>query len=223
MAMSILSDSVLVESRAARDHELGGMSHDRAQAILAKVKSLYFSLWKGTGVATTEQVADFYEVPAANIRKAIERHRAEVESDGLQVLSSKALKQVSDLVSLTSTAPKITVHTPRSTLRLGMTMEDSPIAKAVRTSLLDAVEAIPAAIEKVRELELQLAIAQAQREAAADQAETARTQERLMVASQLLGSINPDLPLLILRPDVKVIERTVPVETTVLVDQHNRA
>jgi len=90
--------------------------------------------------------------------------------------------------------------TPRSTLRLGMTMEDSPIAKAVRTSLLDAVEAIPAAIEKVRELELQLAIAQAQREAAADQAETARIQERLMVASQLLGSINPDLPLLILRP-----------------------
>ena len=124
-------------------------------------------------IATTLQVADFYEVPAANIRKGVERHRAEVESDGLQVLSSKALKQVSDSKSLTSTAPKITVHTPRSTLRLGMTMENSPIAKAVRTSLLDAVEAIPAAVEKVRELELQLAIAQAQREAAASHAETA--------------------------------------------------
>lgn len=58
------------------------------------------------------------------------------------------------------------------------------------------------------QLKLQLALVQAQ--------------ERLMAASQVLGSINPDLPVLILRPDVTVIERTVPVETTVMVDQRNK-
>ncbi len=57
-------------------------------------------------------------------------------------------------------------------------------------------------------LKLQLALVQAQ--------------ERLMAASQVLGSINPDLPILILRPDVTVIERSVPVETTVTVDERNK-
>ena len=101
-----------------------------------------------------------------------------------------------------------TIHTPRSTLRLGMSLEGSEIARAIRTSLLDAVEhTIPSQAEENERLRLQLALLQ--------------TQERLMAASQLLGSINPDLPVLILRPDVKVIERSVPVETTVLVNEHN--
>jgi len=155
--MTILSDSVLIESRSARDSQLERMSHGKAQEILGKVKAIFFALWKGNSIATTEQVADFYEVPAANIRKAIERHRQELESDGLKVLSSKALRDVSDTMSLSSTAPKITIHTPRSTLRLGMTLEDSPIAKAVRTTLLDAVEyVIPALAHETERLKLAL-------------------------------------------------------------------
>ena len=144
--MSIVSDSVLIESKSARDNQLVCVSHERAREILQKVKALYFALWEGRNIATTEQVAEFYEIPAANIRKAVERHRNELESDGLKVLSSRTLKQVSDLVSLTSTASKITVHTPRSIVRLGMTLECSEIAKAVRTSLLDAVEKVVPAL-----------------------------------------------------------------------------
>lgn len=210
MAVPIVSESILVESKSARDIHLGQLSHDRAAEILQKVKALYFALWQGTSIATTEQVAEFYAVPAVNIRKAIERHRQELESDGLKVLSGKALRQVSDTMSLTSSTPRITIHTPRSTLRLGMTLEESEVARAVRTSLLDAVEkVIPAQAEEIERLQLQLALSQ--------------SQERLMAASQILGSINPDLPLLILRPDVTVIERQVPVATTVLVDERNRA
>jgi len=214
----ILADSVLVESKTARDNQLERMSHERAAEALSKVKSLFFALWQGTGAATTEQVRQFYEVDIDAVEAALRRCRAELQSDGVKALKGKLLKDfkhVSASEAETSKAPSLTIWTPRAALRLGMVLQDSPIAKAVRTSLLDAIEVIPAAVEKVRELELQLALAQAQ-------AETAKAQERLMAASQVLGAINPDLPILILRPDVTVIERPVPVETTVMVDERQR-
>ncbi len=208
--MPILSDSVLIESRTARDDQLGNMPHQKAQSIIEKVKGLYFALWKGVGIATTEAMADFYSVPEVNIRQLLKNHREEFDSDGLKTLRGKALKDVSYPLSLSSTPPHLTIWTPRSALRLGMLIKGSVVAKAVRTALLDTVEHVaPAQAEEIERLRLQLALLQ--------------TQERLMSASQLLGSINPDLPVLILRPDVKVIERPVSVETTVLVDEHNRA
>lgn len=223
--MTLLSDSVLIESKSARDNQLARISHERANDTLSKIKALYFALWQGTGAATTLQMREFYEVNIDAVEAALRRCRAEFESDGLKIIKGKPLKdfkQLSALEAESSNAASLTIWTPRAALRLGMVLQDSLIAKAVRTSLLDAVSVIPAAAEKVRELELQLAIAQAQREAASSQADTAKTQERLMAASQVLGSINPDLPVLILRPDVTVIERAVPVETTVMVDQRNR-
>lgn len=223
--MTILSDSVLIESKSARDNQLERVSHDSAQTILNKVKALYFALWQGTGAATTLAMREFFEVNIDAIEAALRRCRTEFESDGLKIIKGKLLKDfkhVSALEAETSKSSSLTIWTPRAALRLGMVLQDSAVAKAVRTSLLDVVSVIPAAAEKVRELELQLAIAQAQREAAKAQAETAKTQERLMAASQVLGSINPDLPLLILRPDVTVIERSVPVETTVMVDQRHK-
>lgn len=221
----ILSDSVLIESKSARDNQLARISHERASDTLSKIKALYFALWQGTGAATTLQMREFYEVKIDAVEAALRRCRGELESDGLKILKGKQLKdfkQLSASEAESSNAASLTIWTPRAALRLGMVLQDSAVAKAVRTSLLDAVSVIPAAAEKVRELELQLAIAQAQREAASSQAETAKTQERLMAASQVLGSINPDLPVLILRPDVTVIERAVPVETTVTVDERNR-
>lgn len=214
----LLAESVLVESKTARNHQLERMSHERAAEVLSKVKALYFALWQGTGAATTEQVRQFYEVDIDAVEAALRRCRAELQLDGVKALKGKLLKDfkhVSASEAETSKAPSLTIWTPRAALRLGMVLQDSPIAKAVRTSLLDAIEVIPAAVEKVRELELQLALAQAQ-------AETAKAQERLMAASQVLGAINPDLPILILRPDVTVIERPVPVETTVMVDERQR-
>ncbi len=214
MAIPIVSDTVLVESRAARENQLREMSHDRAQAILAKVKNLYFSLWKGTGIATTEQVADFYEVPAVNIRKTIERNRQELESDGLRVLTAKALKDVSDTVSLTSKTPRITIHTPRSTLRLGMTLEDSPIAKAVRTTLLDAVQhVIPALAHDNERLKLELALAQAQAEAAREQRLLGQFNQAVM---QIHGS---GIGALILGKPDALVERVTEVEKTVLCNE----
>jgi hypothetical protein len=138
--MPILSDSVLVESRTARDDQLGDMPHEKAQTIIEKVKGLYFALWKGVGVATTEAMAVFYEVPEINIRQLLKNHRSEFESDGLKSLRNKALSEVRDLLSLTSMIVNATIWTPRSALRLGMLLKGSAVAKAVRTSLLNAVE-----------------------------------------------------------------------------------
>ena len=215
--MTILSDSVLIESRSARDYQLINVSHDQAAKVLAKVKSLYFSLWQGTGIASTEQVADFYEVPTVNIRKAVERHRDEVNSDGLKVMRAKALKDVRDLLSLPSDTSQATVHTPRSTLRLGMTLENSSVAQAVRTTLLDAVEhVIPALAQDNERLKLELALAQAQAEAAREQRLLGQFNQAVM---QIHGS---GMGALILGKADALVERVTEVEKTVLCNEHGQ-
>lgn len=73
--MSILPDSVLIESKSARDNHLEQVSHESAQDTLNKVKALYFALWKGMGVATTEQMASFYVVDIDAVESALRRYR----------------------------------------------------------------------------------------------------------------------------------------------------
>ncbi len=153
---------MLVESKSARDNQLGQMAHDRAREILNKVKSLYFALWQGIGAATCEQMSEFYEVKTDAVEAALRRYRNEFESDGLKTIKGKQLKDfkyVSAVTAETSKAPCLTIWTPRAALRLGMTLVESEIAKAIRTSLLDTAGAIPLAqaheLERMK-LELQL-------------------------------------------------------------------
>ena len=138
--MTGITEVVLTESKSARTEQLANMSNERAEKTLNKVKSLFFAVWEGTNFATTQQMADFYEVPEASIRQALSRHSDEFEFDGVKLLKNKSLRDVRDILSLTSKAPQATVWTPRAALRLGMLLRDSEIAKQVRTTLLDAVE-----------------------------------------------------------------------------------
>ena len=215
--MTIVSDLVLIESKSARDNQLERMSHDSAQSILSKIKSLYFALWNGVGIATTEQLADFYEVPEANIRQLLKSHRDEFESDGLKTLRSGTLKQVRDLLSLTPTTVNATVWTPRAALRLGMLCRDSAVAKTVRTTLLDTVEyVIPAQSERIRELELE-------NQNLALQLQLAQTQERLAVTTQAIATLHGTgmVGLIFNRPDA-VIERFTEVEKTFLCNERGQ-
>jgi hypothetical protein len=213
--MTSLTESVLLESKSARDEQLTEFSHDRAGEILNRVKSLYFALWQGVGIATTQQAAEFYEVPEANIRKAIERHRVELESDGLRKVTGKQLKGLreldSDAVSLTPNTHHLTIHTPRSMLRLGMILDSSEVASAVRTSLLDAVEkVIPFQAQDLERLKLELQLAQ--------------TQERLLLTTQAIATMHGrEMVALILGKPDAVITRTEKVETLVTVDERGRA
>jgi hypothetical protein len=138
-----LSDAILIESKSARDDRLFHLSDTGAKEILNKVKFLLFALWQGVGIATTEQVAEFYEVDAATIRQVFKRHRDEFTPDGLQVLRGDAFQNARDILSLASKTSQAVIWTPRATLRLGMLLRDSEIAKQVRTALLDLVEVMP--------------------------------------------------------------------------------
>ncbi len=59
--MTILTESILIESSSARNNQLANFSRDCASENFVKIKSLYFALWQGTGIATTEQLAEFFQ------------------------------------------------------------------------------------------------------------------------------------------------------------------
>ncbi|MGK7950447.1 MAG: hypothetical protein AB4368_17095 [Xenococcaceae cyanobacterium] len=73
--MNILPGSVLIESKTARETQLAQIDEEQATEVLNKIKSLYFALWKGSNTTVTEQVAQFYEVPEANLRNLLKSHR----------------------------------------------------------------------------------------------------------------------------------------------------
>ena len=215
--MTIVSDSVLVESKSARDNQLEHISPQRAQQALNKLKALYFAVWKGEGTTTTELLADFYEVPEVNIRQLLKTHRAEFISDGLQILRGKDLRQVSDLLSLTSKTVNVAVWTPRAAMRLGMLLRNSAIAAALRTTLLNAAETIPAQSQEIERLKLELQVAQAQTAAA-------QSQERLMQVSSAIVTMHGAgmLGLILGKPEAIVESPPVVVEKNILVDRSGR-
>ena len=61
MTITIVSDSVLIESKSARDHQIERVSHEDAQSILAKVNALYFAVWKRIKTSATQQITDCYQ------------------------------------------------------------------------------------------------------------------------------------------------------------------
>jgi hypothetical protein len=155
------NEQVLLESQAARTSQIAQIK-DRADELLNKAKALHFNVWQGSEVATTEQVAEFYEVSIETVRQIVKRNHQEFEVDGLKVLHDKELRLVSDTLSLTNKARNLTIWNPRATLRLGYLLRDSPIAKAVRTTSLDFIE--QAAKPKAAPLKSQAEITLAQQQ-----------------------------------------------------------
>lgn len=207
--MGSLSDLVLVESKSAREGQIANFSHERSQDVLSRVKGLYFALWHGTGIASTEQVAEFYGVSTDVVRDNVRRFKDEFESDGLKVAKGKVLKDVREIISLTPDTPQANLWTPRATLRLGMLLRDSEVAKQVRNTLLDMVEkVVPAQVEELEKLRLQL--------------ELAKTQERLAASTQTLETIAPGLGQLVLGRADATVERVVTVEHHAIVDTRGR-
>lgn len=161
-----MNDLILLESASARNEKLANLSQDSALDHLNKAKSLVMAMWQGTGIATTQQMANYYDVSEDTVQSVIKNNREELVSDGLKVLKGKELKDVMSIADTTSKTPSLTIWTPRAALRLGMLLRDSAIAKQVRTLLLDLVQVVPQQQEHIHELELRLALAQAERDAA---------------------------------------------------------
>lgn len=213
MAMTILSEFVLVESKSARDNHLISVSSERATEILNKIKTLYFTLWNGFGASTTGQMVSFYEVNIDAVESVLRRHRDEFESDGLKTLKGRQLKVFKDAsASLTETSKtsQLVIWTPRAALRLGMVLRDSIVAQALRTSLLDAVEkVIPAQAEEIERLKLEL--------------ELAKTQERLMQTTNAIATLHGSgmVALILGKPDA-VVERVTEIEKTILCNERGQ-
>ena len=128
---------------------------DRVE-VLSKVKALF--LIPGIEMIPTSQVAEFYESPIKSIQTVVMRHKKEIESDGVMVLSGKELAVrlqneggVKKLDGAMISVPfgsgelrivpgRMTYFSPRAVLRIGMLLRDSEVAKEVRTQLLNTFE-----------------------------------------------------------------------------------
>lgn len=132
-----MNNLALCESQSLREEQLKDVSQDKALETLNKAKALVMALHQGTGVATTEEIAEYFEVSAETVATLLQRHRDELESDGLKILQGKALKEHKFNLNLCDNKARLTIWTPRATLRCGMLLRDSLVAKQVRTVLLD--------------------------------------------------------------------------------------
>lgn len=136
------TEVALLESPALRVERMGHVE------ALDKVKSLVM-LPDGIHLRT-EEVARYFEVSTEAVKKLTQRHREELEENGLRLLRGAELRTFHrDMVSLWGgegaesypQAPtQLTLYTRRTVLNVAMLLRDSDIARSVRTHLLDAEE-----------------------------------------------------------------------------------
>ncbi|WP_328904815.1 hypothetical protein OG230_18345 [Streptomyces sp. NBC_00234] len=141
------TEVALLESRALRVERMGRVD------ALDKVKSLVM-LPDGIHVRT-EDVARYFEVSTEAVKKVTQRHRAEMEENGLRLLRGADLRAFHrDMVSLwrgeeggsyPQAVTQLTLYTRRTVLNVAMLLRDSDIARCVRTYLLDAEEELKVA------------------------------------------------------------------------------
>lgn len=134
--------------------------------VLERVKTLI--LVPNTTFATIKQVADYYEVNQDVIRKLYQRNKEELEEDGVSLktykeilkgrevtvrnLNGKTILEYSNGKVLEIPNRGITIFPRRAILRVGMLLRDSPIAKEVRTQLLNIEEKISDAEQKIEDI-----------------------------------------------------------------------
>lgn len=158
-------------------------SHMNRVDVLEKVKGLL--LLPNLEMATTQQVADFYNVDSTVIGTLVFEHKEELLLDGYHVKGSKEIRQ--DLVNQNTCKTKIVnargywtlddgesiqrfsyaptgLFPRRAILRVGMLLRDSEVAKEVRTQLLNIEEKTTQEVKVAdinEEQTLQMAVGQA--------------------------------------------------------------
>lgn len=126
----MIDQSVLLESRTMRTGVL-----ERTD-VLDRVKTL--SLLPDGLHVTTAMVAAYYEVATKAVRSLVIDHREELEASGYRVLTGTELSAFKALSYMQSQAASLAVFPRRAILNVGMLLQDSEVARQVRTYLLDA-------------------------------------------------------------------------------------
>ena len=145
-----MENEVLLTNRELRDANM-----DKVY-VLEKVKKLMTI--SSTDFVTTQMVANYYEVTDEAIRKITKANMDEFLSDGMRKIhpsdfltQQKLVQNISkkrgavtfdfnDGSSITIPNLGMRIYPKRAVLRIGMLLQKSEIAKAVRTALLDKTE-----------------------------------------------------------------------------------
>jgi phage antirepressor YoqD-like protein len=144
-----MNENELLLKRNLRDEVM----NDKQLEVLDKVKVI--TTLKGTDLSITEQVANYYNVGTEAINSCVKRNKDELENNGLMLLKRSELANVFEcpdwtfksgkgktevingetIINITNTGLRL--FSKRSILNIGMLLEESPIAKEIRTLLLD--------------------------------------------------------------------------------------
>lgn len=127
-----MRENEILESLKTRDELIGRTE------VLDKVKDLI--LLPNTECATTQQVADYFEVGESAIKSLVFDNSDEVTLDGYKVLSRDELSSFKKLCQMKSRAKSLAIFPKRAILRVAMLLRDSEVAKEIRTRLLDIVQ-----------------------------------------------------------------------------------
>lgn len=138
-----LNQSVLLESKTLRTSALTDFSSDKALSILSKAKAIIFAVWNGSGWATTAQIAEYFEVSESAIKELYRVNHSEFADSETKTLTGKDLRDARQNLCLPSKTSQVRVFSALGTLRIAMLLQQSEIARQVRTIILDLVASVP--------------------------------------------------------------------------------
>jgi len=105
-----------------------------------RVKVLVGFLLPNDFGATTEQVANYFEVGEECINSLVKDNKDELLNNGLTINVGEQLKSLKDTCQIQSRAKALTTFSRRAILNVAMLLRDSQVAKTIRSVLLDATE-----------------------------------------------------------------------------------
>lgn len=139
--LTVPNELALTESRTMR-----AATVDRTD-VLDKVKAL--ALLPDAIHATTDLVANYYEVDIEAVNSLVRRNRAELEENGLRKLTGPELKRFKDATDGQNDhqwgrSGSLRLFGRRTILNVGQLLTESEVARRVRTYLLEVEEQAPA-------------------------------------------------------------------------------
>ncbi|MCG6137683.1 MAG: hypothetical protein MET45_24110 [Nostoc sp. LLA-1] len=141
--MTLLNQSVLLESKTLRTSAITNFSDDKALEILSKAKAIVFAVWEGNGWATTAQIAEYFVITESAVKEVYRVNSTEFRDLETKTLTGKDLRDARQKLCLPSKTSQARVFSALGTLRIAMLLTESEIAAQVRTIILDLVAAVP--------------------------------------------------------------------------------
>ena len=170
-----------------------------------------------TDLMTTKMVAEFYKVSQDAIEKTTQRNRDELVGNGLKFMRYSEIKELvntDNMSELKISRQGANVFAKRAVLNVGMLLRDSPVAKELRSQILNTLEVVPDEV-KVQEIEqeqrllLNIIYAKDEVERAVGLSEFNNYKNRHI--AQLNAQIEEQTPLYEFSKEVLIAEGVVPI------------